>query len=219
MPRFVDRDERRALIISAVHRLITERGIEAASLRNVAAESKLNIGSVRYYFPSHTELLLAAAEAMVERVTARIQRHAEIFLRGPENPREAAVDLLEEFLPIDEERRDETILWLTFAETSRRIPDLQPMTRTMIAGPRELTRSMLQHARLSASTTRAEALAATLDGLALAMLHDPEHYTRRRARAVLRWQLEVVMSGARGSARAGDDDHGDDDDQKTSTGT
>lgn len=193
------------MIISAVHRLITERGIEAASLRNVAAESDLNIGSVRYYFPSHTELLLAAAEAMVQRVTARIERHAEIFLRGPENIREAAVDLLEEFLPIDEERRDEIILWLTFAETSRRIPELQPMTKTMIAGPRQLARTMIQHARLPAPAARGEALAAMLDGLALAMLHDPEYYTRRRARAVLRWQLEVVMAGARRSADDQDD--------------
>ncbi|WP_152362939.1 TetR/AcrR family transcriptional regulator [Microlunatus speluncae] len=196
MPRFVDRDERRALIIRAVHRLITERGIEAASLRNVAAESELNIGSVRYYFPSHTELLLAAAEAMVQRVTTRIERHAEVFLQGPANPREAAVDLLEEFLPIDQERRDETILWLTFAETSRRIPELRPMTKTMIAGPRQLAHGMLQHAQLSTPTARAEALAALIDGLALAMLHDPEHYTRRRARATLRWQLEAVMSAA-----------------------
>ena len=203
MPRFVDRDERRALIISAVHRLITDRGIEAASLRNVATESELNIGSVRYYFPSHTELLLAAAEAMVQRVTGRIERHAAIFLGGPDNIREAAVDLLEEFLPIDEERRDETILWLTFAETSRRIPELRPMTRTMIAGPRELARTMLQHSGLRAPA-RAEALAAMLDGLALAMLHDPEYYTRRRTRAVLRWQLEVVMAGAQppGPSRA-----------------
>ena len=203
MPRFVDRDERRALIISAMHRLITERGIEAASLRNVAAESGLNIGSVRYYFPSHTELLLAAAEAMVERVTVRIQRHAQIFLEGPANPREASIDLLEEFLPIDQERRDEAILWLTFAETSRRIPDLRPMTRTMIAGPRQLAHSMLQHARVRAPSARAEALAAMLDGLAFAMLHDPESYPRRRVRAVLRWQLEAVMDGAPRSA----DDH------------
>lgn len=62
MPKQVDRDERRRAIAEAVLRLVTTRGIEAASLRTVAAEAGVSMGAVQHYFTTKAEMLLFALE-------------------------------------------------------------------------------------------------------------------------------------------------------------
>ena len=73
MPKIVDADSRRALIAEAVIRLIVRGGIEEASLRNVAAESGLNIGSVRHYVDGYEGMLIDAVRHMARQVAGRIE--------------------------------------------------------------------------------------------------------------------------------------------------
>lgn len=58
MPKIVDPGARRRAVADAVLRVIGREGVEGASLRNVAEEAGLAIGSVRHYFRDHDELLL-----------------------------------------------------------------------------------------------------------------------------------------------------------------
>lgn len=46
MPKQVDHDERRREIATAVLRLVTTGGVEAASLRTVAGEAGVSMGAV-----------------------------------------------------------------------------------------------------------------------------------------------------------------------------
>lgn len=64
----IDPRERRRDIVRAAFRLVVAEGVAGMSLRKVAAESGLNIGSVRHYFRGHDELLIAAAEEAGDRM-------------------------------------------------------------------------------------------------------------------------------------------------------
>lgn len=79
MPKQVDHQERRRHIGEAVLRLIATRGLEAASLRNVAAEAGVSMGAVQHYFADKQAMLVFAQQYNYERSTVRIpQLIAEI---------------------------------------------------------------------------------------------------------------------------------------------
>lgn len=210
MPRVVDADERRTEIAEAVFALIERGGIEAASLRNVAAEAGLNIGSVRHYIDGHEGLLVVAARHMAHRVAARIEmRIVEAVTAGgggavvsvdPDVPggvvygRDLAIDLLEQLLPLDAERRREVVVWLAFCERSRVVPALQREARELIEGSRQLSRLLLAEAGVPEGLLdlASESLASAVDGLAIALVHDPERLTRNQIRSILTAQFATA---------------------------
>jgi TetR/AcrR family transcriptional regulator, transcriptional repressor of bet genes len=74
VPRQVDHQERRRHIGQAVLRLISTRGLEAASLRNVAAEAGVSMGTIQHYFDDKQAMLDFAQQYNYERATERIPR-------------------------------------------------------------------------------------------------------------------------------------------------
>jgi TetR/AcrR family transcriptional repressor of bet genes len=72
VPKQVDHEERRRHIGGAVLRLMATRGLEAASLRNVAAEAGVSMGTVQHYFTTKQEMLDFAQRYNYERATVRI---------------------------------------------------------------------------------------------------------------------------------------------------
>lgn len=199
MPKLVDRDERRRRVVDAVFRLVVRDGVEGASLRHVAAEAGLNIGSVRHYFDSAEELLTAAAREMAERVERRVRSHEEavdraVVAEDPAAQRAAVLAMVEELLPLDDERRLETTVWLAFTERSRTTEALRPYAAELIEGSREVVRPMTQ--ALGLPDEAAEAFAACVDGLVLAAVHDPDDYPPARQRRVLAYQLDLVVAAA-----------------------
>jgi AcrR family transcriptional regulator len=77
MPKVVDPGQRREAIADAVLAVVAREGLSAATLRNVAAEANLAIGSVRHYFDSHDELIIFAAQELDRRISRRVRAHAE----------------------------------------------------------------------------------------------------------------------------------------------
>jgi AcrR family transcriptional regulator len=55
-----------------VFRVIRRDGVDQASLRAVATEAGLVIGSVRHYFATHDEMIVFAMRVLADRVTTRI---------------------------------------------------------------------------------------------------------------------------------------------------
>lgn len=112
---------RRAQILDAALRLVVTGGIADLSLRKVAEESGINIGSVRHYFDGADALLSAAAAEAATRIEIRLEQFPIVALRGLTG--EAAVDalqgLLEQLLPLDAARRIESIAVLELVIASR----------------------------------------------------------------------------------------------------
>ena len=92
------------------------------------------------------------------------------------------------------ERRQEAALWQAFLEHARVHDDIGGLATEMAGGIREFTGRLLAAAGVSATAVPAEALACVLDGLAVATLHYPAAYDRRRVRAILRWQLTRTLT-------------------------
>ena len=67
MPKIVDVEQRRAELADAAARLIARSGIEAATMREVAAEAGLTTGALTHYFADKHELLLTTFQASLAR--------------------------------------------------------------------------------------------------------------------------------------------------------
>lgn len=199
MPKQVDPEQRRRHVVDAVFRLVVRDGVAAASLRNIAAEAGLSLGSVRHYFDSSEALLEHAAREMAQRVEARIVARLpglEAALAGDDQEAafSAVLGLFEELLPLDGQRRAEATVWLAFTELSRTTPVLRPYAAELLHGSRVMA---LEVTRASGQPDdAAEVLAACVDGVILAAVHDPEGYPPDRQRQLVAHQLLLVL-GAR----------------------
>ena len=175
MPKKVDAFARRQEVVEALFRVAVREGLARVSLRTVADEARLNIGSLRHYFDSQPDLMRFAMRAMLDRVAARVQ--ARLDRLDPSDSRAErvrnAVALLAELLPLDEARRDEVTVFVDFAALSRTNPGLRDLAAEAAAGTRGAAREVLAYVTGSApSTTEVERLTSLVDGLGLnAVLH------------------------------------------------
>ncbi|UJW31878.1 TetR family transcriptional regulator [Saccharothrix sp. AJ9571] len=124
MPRRVDRDDRRRRIAEALLRLATTRGLEAVSLRQVAAEAGLSMGAVQHYFRSKDEMLLYALEHQAcvreKRITERV-----LAVEEHPSPRKILRTCLAELLPVDETTRAELLIEVAFFIRALTEPDMR----------------------------------------------------------------------------------------------
>ena len=67
MPRIVDHEERRAEVAAAVWRIVSRDGLEAATVRRVAAETGMSTSVVSHYFAGKDDLLRLAFRIVVDR--------------------------------------------------------------------------------------------------------------------------------------------------------
>ncbi|MCZ2813610.1 MULTISPECIES: TetR/AcrR family transcriptional regulator [unclassified Modestobacter] len=104
MPTRVDHEQRRRQIAEALLRIAATRGLQAASMREVAAEAGVSLRLVQYYFSTKDELLLGSLPYLGERLTARVQARLE-GLGKPPSPRQVIEAVLFGVLPTDEESR------------------------------------------------------------------------------------------------------------------
>ena len=188
MPKIVDHDARRAELAAAVWRLASREGVDAVTMRGVAAEAGWSTGAVAHYFADKEELVLFAFETVADRVGRRIVRAAE----RARDPLELLRTQLVEGLPLDAERRAEVRLWFAFlvlAETRPRLAragrDAYREWRGRIAKTLENgQRQGLVDESIDAEREAAE-LVALVDGLAIQASFEPRTLTAAR-------QLELL---------------------------
>jgi AcrR family transcriptional regulator len=208
MPKFVDAALRRQDVVEAVFRIVAADGLERASLREVADEAELAVGSVRHYFASSDELLAHSFGVVVDRIAGRLEA-AEARLAesapGSAEHRRGVLTLLGELLPLDEERAVDACVWMAFKTAARTRPFLAPQAdrshRTVAAVVGRLMMDLAQGAGGDVPdqqklVTEAERLLATLDGLTMHALLQPEWLTAQMCLDVLEAHLASLDSGA-----------------------
>ncbi|MBE8525594.1 TetR/AcrR family transcriptional regulator [Amycolatopsis sp. H6(2020)] len=99
VPKQVDHEQRRVQIAEALQRLTTRSGLEGVSLRHVAAEAGMSMGSVQHYFRTKDEMLRYALEHRHKLRSERIT--AKVLAEGPPTPRSILRACLVEILPRD----------------------------------------------------------------------------------------------------------------------
>ncbi|MBV2364679.1 TetR/AcrR family transcriptional regulator [Streptomonospora nanhaiensis] len=198
MPARIDPQERRQEVIRAAFRLVVAEGIEGVSLRKVADESGLNVGSVRHYFDGHHDLLTAAAEEAGARMGRRLASHPAEGLRGLTG--EAALDalqaLVEAVMPVDEPRRDEAIVVVELIMASRTMPVFRATSERMAVDLAAVLREALDFLDVPDVDLAAAQLAAVIGGLTLDTVTPHGALSVERMRAVLRAHLRMLLANA-----------------------
>ncbi|WP_226366967.1 TetR/AcrR family transcriptional regulator [Pseudonocardia sp. ICBG162] len=199
MPTRIDLEQRRSEVIEAAFRLLAAEGITGLSLRKVAAESGLNIGSVRHYFDDHRNLLVAAVTEVGDRMGKRLTRYSTDMLVGLDNESaaDALQDLVEELLPLDNERRVESIVLIEFIVAARVNPIFRPVTEKMAADMREVITHALEVLDVPEPAEEAERLIAVVGGLILDAVTPHGSLDDERVRRTLRAHVRSVLVAGR----------------------
>jgi AcrR family transcriptional regulator len=198
VPKIVDPEQRRAAIADAVLAVVAAGGLEAASLRNVADQAGLAIGSVRHYFGGHDELIIFALGELNRRIGERVWAHAErIAVSDRADRRRLSEELLAEWLPVDETRRRESVLRYTFAVAARTRASLKDQAASLRETMAQIVRRVLSEARAAGGLApgldveiEVARLCALLDGLSLQGVTGPAD--PGLLRAVLRRHLDEI---------------------------
>ncbi|MDZ7915135.1 MAG: TetR/AcrR family transcriptional regulator [Rhodococcus sp. (in: high G+C Gram-positive bacteria)] len=124
MPRIPDPTRRRAEIAEALVRVASRDGLQAVTMRSVAAEAGVSLRLVQYYFTSKEELLVGTLQHLEQGSQERwAQRLAD--LPSPPQPRSIIDTFTSEALPTDEPSSMFHLVWMSYA--------VMAMTNTHIA--------------------------------------------------------------------------------------
>ncbi|MDO5751774.1 TetR/AcrR family transcriptional regulator [Arthrobacter sp.] len=206
MPKIIDADDRRELVADAVFRVISERGMGQASLRNVAKAANLALGSVRHYFDNQGELMEFACRVNSERIHVRaldklVELEENTLPAAAAEIVENCAAVLEELLPLDESRRADAVVHMEFMLDARTNTGLSDVARDdyratgAVVGRvvMQLLESPLASANL-VPVDEAERLIGLLDGLSLRMVLQPAWSTPEQGRATLRRHLHTLLA-------------------------
>lgn len=100
MPKVVNRDERKRVIVEAAWRIIADRGIDGVTMRDLASETGYANGALARYFDGKDEILELAYQHVIAATDQRIDR-ATSGRRGIE----AAQAMCAEIMPLTDEAR------------------------------------------------------------------------------------------------------------------
>ncbi|MFU8874554.1 TetR/AcrR family transcriptional regulator [Micromonospora sp. SL4-19] len=194
MPKLVDAEARRTELAEAVWRVVMRDGLEEASVRNVAREAGLSMGSLRHYFATQSELLGFALRLVGERIEARMRA---VDTLGDQ--RRVVLAMIDEMLPLDRQRRGECEVWLAFTARAVVEPALASLREEIDTRLAEAFQMMI--GRLADTDAlrpeldqqvEAERLYALVDGVILHAVLRPGRMSGEAGRAVVATHLAQI---------------------------
>ena len=174
-------------------------GIEAASVRNIATEAGLSLGSLRHYFTTQDELLEYAMELVKTRCKDRIMQ----VIKQPLPPKQLAKEVLLELLPIDSETMAEMQVWFVFTlhfkykhgENFQQTDGIREVVQRLLV--------LLSDSDILKSgkdlNKETEKLYALVDGLAIHRFLDPGHFSGEYAAEILGEYVDDLCQEVEGS--------------------
>jgi AcrR family transcriptional regulator len=193
MEQMSSRRHRQAAIIDAVTGIVAERGLDHVSVREVAAAAGVSIGTVQHYFPTKQQMLAAAYTDAVRRIRARLEA-----LQLDRDARGNLALVLRELLPLDDQRRVETRVYMAFAAAAATSPSLADIQQTILTELHTaLTDAFAQAWGDTATPARcllaAHAAIALADGLAFHAVTTTRWLPSRKLIATVDLVLEALL--------------------------
>ncbi|MFI0150173.1 TetR/AcrR family transcriptional regulator [Streptomyces lydicus] len=187
MPKKVDHEARRQEISEALWRIASTRGLDGASLRDVAAEAGISLGRLQHYFRTKDEMLVFALQHINRLAAGRIRERIESLDQEP-TPRAVLRACLSGMLPLDDKSRIGLLVGAAYyaravhdpalrAEAQHGIPQLRAFFADQLR--RAAGRGELPPER--ATEDEAMLLISAVDGLATYVLlgvHEPQDALR-----------------------------------------
>lgn len=182
MPKLIDLEQRREEIAEALWRVVERDGVAAVSVRRVADEAGLALGSLRHVFATRADLLTFSTELMLQKVTERLRQvhpHADV--------EEHAVELLEHLIPLTAASRAEFAVNLALYAEAPAVPEIGIARDRAMAALRQGCERMVHRLGVAAERVELEGrrLHALLDGLALHLSSTDDEGEAEWARQVL----------------------------------
>lgn len=191
MPKQVNHDQRKQIIAEATWEIILKRGIEGTTVRAIAEEANLSLGSLRHYFSSQEELLSYSMELVKERVTGRLEKKFEQNMPMDE----LLVHFLLEIIPLEDQSRLEMTVWFHFMANTQ--------FRHKFKGDDGILHALQQllpllevNGRLKPDlemVEEIEILYALVDGLAIHCLFEPQRLTKERIVPIILKQVNRIL--------------------------
>ena len=189
MPKVIDVQQRRTEITEAATRVIARAGIEAATMREVAAEGGWTTGVLAHYFTDKRELLLATFQAsLAQRRSLRPPATASADARLRSS--------LEGALPLDESRRRHWLVTLASCTQASGDAELATAQQDAYREFREhVGRLGIEAGLCTESDARptAERLIGLADGIAIQALFDPVSWPAHRQLSTLHVALRTAL--------------------------
>ncbi|MFD8865123.1 TetR/AcrR family transcriptional regulator [Streptomyces sp. NPDC059590] len=200
MPKRVDHEERRGQIAEALWRIAAARGLDGASLRDVAAEAGISLGQLQHYFTSKDDMIVFALGHIERLAQHRIRTRIEA-LPGAPTPRVVLRETLAEMLPLDEASRTGYLVQISYFVRAVHDERLRTHAQEGIASLRAFFADQLKTAIAQGDVSadrdpdrEAALLIALTDGLSAAALM--EYDSPRGALDLLELHLARLFSGA-----------------------
>jgi len=181
---------RRRQIVEAVWRIAAERGLQMATIREIAAEADVTPRVVQYHFTDKHHLLVTALQTL-HRDNEHRSRERIAALRDASNPRVLLRATLEELLPLDEQRRTNLRVMTAYYAWSLTDPALAAVFLHQEHSLEDLVAALITASGVRPSidpAREADLLVGGISGLGLDLLH------RRRTRANIRRTLDYHLN-------------------------
>lgn len=180
-------------LADTVVELLVEDGFEGVSVRRVATRAGVSIGAVQHHFRTKEAMLAAAMQRASSEFEARLQTR----LASNDDPAVTLRVLGDELLGVGEQRHAASVIWLQrlaraavdrqlAAEHAKDWLEIEQLL-TLVIGKCRPDREPEWHA------DQAGALLALLDGLAAAVLTEPERMPGERAERLLDQRLQELL--------------------------
>lgn len=198
MPKIVDYAAQKQMIGEAAWRVIQREGIENASVRKIATEAGISSGTLQHYFKSQPQLLEFTMKLVVERVE---QRFAALNEHIVEITLTNAIDVLLNFVPVNEEQELEAEVWLALTVKALHDPTLHEISKqtyqsiyeTLLAMLQQLSKLGLIKQELDLNM-EAQKLHMLLDALTLHRMVNPETITVQEMSSLLTQHMAGLAS-------------------------
>jgi AcrR family transcriptional regulator len=210
VPKRVDHDERRRQLTDALLRIAGTRGLQAVTMREVAAEAGVSLRLVQYYFTDKQTLLDAGLAELAARLDRRVKARAAAA-GGDLSVRQVFALVLGAILPADEPSRLDQLAWTAYYAAALTDPAFACAAAGGMAHPDALEDFLT--ARLTAAQqvgdvdaardarTEVTALLALTNGLTSGVLAGRR--THEAAAAVLDHALDALFAGPRAGREIG----------------
>ncbi|WP_066911161.1 TetR/AcrR family transcriptional regulator [Millisia brevis] len=172
MPRIVDHAQRRREIIHGVWEVILTGGIQAVSLRRVAAAAGVSVGRIQHYFADRDDLLRHGCDLLIE---GGAERFEESIVDA--DPAETLRTLVLRTIPTTPTFTAGTILWTAYRAYGITDPVIREQIQRTHLGVVDRAAELIDRARASGTIPAGDnsgrvamRLLATADGYALRVL-------------------------------------------------
>ncbi|WP_197382739.1 TetR/AcrR family transcriptional regulator [Mycolicibacterium mengxianglii] len=194
MPKIVDHDERREEILRAAIRVIDSVGLDNTTTRAIALESGYSNGVLSHYFQDKDDIL----QSILVKTHREFMSRVEDSMRGKDEFGRLWAMLMQN-LPLDRERRVETLMEMTFWPRAVSNPASQEFQRNaandLLKRIRTLIADVRGAGRLDSDLTDAdvaELLIAVIDGLSVHAELFPKRLPAAHQKRLMRVQLEAM---------------------------